>query len=140
MKIVTTEEMRHIETAADASGLSFDQMMENAGRAVAEAIDIWIGAEGANVLVLVGPGNNGGDGLVVARHLTDMGATVTLYIWKRDTEADKNWELAQERDIATIFMQDDPDLEKLRSLLGEAAIIVDALLGTGVTRPIGGDL
>ncbi len=140
MKIVTTEEMRHIETAADAGGLSFDQMMENAGRAVAEAIDIWVGAEGANVLVLVGPGNNGGDGLVAARHLTDMGAAVTLYIWKRDTEADKNWELAQERDIAAIFMQDDPDLEKLRSLLGEVGIILDALLGTGVTRPIGGDL
>jgi NAD(P)H-hydrate epimerase len=140
LKIVTTEEMRRIETAADAGGLSFDQMMENAGRAVAEAIDEWIGAEGARVLVLVGPGNNGGDGLVVARHLTDMGATVNLYVWKRKTEGDKNWGLALARDIPVVLMADDADLQVLHSLLAEADIVVDALLGTGVTRPIEGDL
>jgi len=140
LKIVTTEEMRRIETAADAGGLSFDQMMENAGRAVAEAIDGWIGAEEARVLVLVGPGNNGGDGLVVARHLTEMGATVDLYVWKRNTEGDKNWDLALSRDIPVNLMADDANLQTLRSLLDEADVVVDALLGTGVTRPIEGDL
>jgi len=140
LKIVTTEEMRRIETSADAGGLSFDQMMENAGRIVAEAIDEWIGAEETCVLVLVGPGNNGGDGLVVARHLTEMGATVNLYVWKRNTEGDKNWELALARDIPVDLMADDADLHTLRSLLTEADIVVDALLGTGVTRPIEGDL
>jgi hydroxyethylthiazole kinase-like uncharacterized protein yjeF len=140
LKIVTTEEMRRIETAADAGGLSFDQMMENAGRAVAEVINEWIGAEGARVLVLVGPGNNGGDGLVVARHLIDMEAIVNLYVWKRNTEVDKNWELAMARDIPVVFTADDADLQALRSLLTEADIVVDALLGTGVTRPIEGDL
>jgi NAD(P)H-hydrate epimerase len=140
MKIVTTEEMRRIETAADAGGLTYDQMMENAGRAVAQAIDLWIGAEGARVLVLVGPGNNGGDGLVAARYLTEMGAHVDLYLWKRQIEGDKNWELAQARDIAAHWLPEDPDLEKLRALLDEADLVVDALLGTGVTRPIEGDL
>ncbi len=140
MKIVTTEEMRRIETAADAGGLSFDQMMENAGRAVAEAINEWVGAEGARVLVLVGPGNNGGDGLVVARHLIDMEAIVNLYVWKRKAKGDKNWELAMARDIPVVFTADDADLQALRSLLTEADIVVDALLGTGVTRPIEGDL
>jgi hydroxyethylthiazole kinase-like uncharacterized protein yjeF len=140
LKIVTTEEMRRIETDADAGGLSFDQMMENAGRAVAEAIDEWIGAEGTCVLVLVGPGNNGGDGLVVARHLTGMGAAVRLYVWKRETEGDRNWDLALAQNISFTWMNDDADFEKLRALLAEADVIVDALLGTGVTRPIGGDL
>lgn len=140
MKIVTTEEMRRIETAADAGGLTYDQMMENAGRAVAEAIDLWVGAEGTHVLVLVGPGNNGGDGLVAARHLTEMGAAVDLYIWKRKIKGDKNWELAQDRDIPATWMTDDADLQKLRALLSEVDVIVDALLGTGVTRPIEGDL
>jgi hydroxyethylthiazole kinase-like uncharacterized protein yjeF len=140
LKIVTTEEMRRIETAADAGGLSFDQMMENAGRAVAEAIDAWVGAEGTHVLVLVGPGNNGGDGLVAARHLVEMGATVNLYVWERKTKEDKNWDLAQARDIPATLMADDGDLKELSALLTEADVVVDALLGTGVTRPIGGKL
>jgi NAD(P)H-hydrate epimerase len=140
LKIVTTDEMRRIETAADAGGLSFEQMMENAGRAVARAIEEWIGAQDMRVLVLVGPGNNGGDGLVVARHLVEMGATVGLYVWKRKTSGDKNWDLAQERDIPAVRMADDDDLQKLNGLLTEAHVVVDALLGTGVTRPIRGDL
>jgi NAD(P)H-hydrate epimerase len=140
LKIVTTDEMRRIETAADAGGLSFEQMMENAGRAVARAIEEWIGAQDMRVLVLVGPGNNGGDGLVVARHLVEMGATVGLYVWKRKTSGDKNWDLAQERDIPAVRMADDDGLQKLNGLLTEAHVVVDALLGTGVTRPIRGDL
>jgi hydroxyethylthiazole kinase-like uncharacterized protein yjeF len=140
MKIVTTEEMRHIETQADAGGLSFDQMMQNAGRSVADAMDVWVGVEDVRVVVLVGPGNNGGDGLVAARHLAQMGADVSLYVWKRDVEEDKNWELARERGVAAVFMEDDAKLEQLRDLLGEAGIVLDALLGTGVTRPIEGDL
>lgn len=140
LKIVTTEEMRRIETAADAGGLAFDQMMENAGRAVATAIHEWLGAEGTQVLVLVGSGNNGGDGLVMARHLSQMGATVNLYVWKRKTEGDKNWDMALARDIPATLMADDGDLQKLRALLTEADVVVDALLGTGVTRPIKGDL
>jgi hydroxyethylthiazole kinase-like uncharacterized protein yjeF len=140
LKIVTTGEMRRIETSADAGGLSFDQMMENAGCAVAGAIDKWIKAEGARVLVLVGPGNNGGDGLVVARHLVEMGALVNLYVWKRETEGDKNWDLVLARDIPVALMAEDPDLQTLCSLLAEADVVVDALLGTGVTRPIRGDL
>jgi hydroxyethylthiazole kinase-like uncharacterized protein yjeF len=140
VKIVTTEEMRHIETQADAGGLSFEQMMENAGRSVAEVMEVWVGVEDAGVVVLVGPGNNGGDGLVAARHLADMGADVSVYVWKRDVEGDKNWELARERDIPAVFMEDDAKLEQLRALLGEADVVLDALLGTGVTRPIKGDL
>ncbi len=140
MKIVTTEEMRRIEIAADAGGLTFDQMMENAGRAVAQAVDEWVGAGGTQVLVLVGPGNNGGDGLVAARHLAEMGATVTLYVWKRKTEGDKNWELAQDRDIPATLMADDAKLDKLGALLAQTDVVIDALLGTGVSRPIEGDL
>jgi hydroxyethylthiazole kinase-like uncharacterized protein yjeF len=140
LKIVTTDEMRRIEKAADAGGLTFDQMMENAGRAVAEAIDEWIGAEDATVLVLVGPGNNGGDGLVAARYLAEMGAAVTLYVGKRETKGDKNWEKAQARNIPALWLANDADLQELSARLTEADVIIDALLGTGVARPIEGDL
>jgi hydroxyethylthiazole kinase-like uncharacterized protein yjeF len=142
MKVVTTEEMRRIEKAADAKGLSFATMMENAGRAVAEAChkDQRMGPEERRILVLVGPGNNGGDGLVAARHLHDAGAQVKLYIVKRRLEDDENYALTQERDIATTKVEDDPSLESLRRLLREADVIVDALLGTGVSSPIKGPL
>ncbi len=140
LKIVTTEEMHRIEKAADAGGLTFDQMMENAGRAVAEAIDEWVGAEDAAVLVLVGPGNNGGDGLVAARYLAEMGAAVTLYVGKRETKGDKNWQKAHAHDIPALWLANDADLQELGARLAEADVIIDALLGTGVTRAIEGDL
>jgi len=142
MKVVTTDEMRRIEKAADAGGLSFATMMENAGRAVAEACqrEQRMGPGEGRILVLVGPGNNGGDGLVAARHLHDAGAQVKLYIGKRRLEGDDHYALTQERSIATTRAKDDPNLESLRRLLREADVIVDALLGTGVSKPIEGPL
>jgi NAD(P)H-hydrate epimerase len=140
IKVVTTEEMRQIETAADASGVTFAQMMENAGRAVAEAINDWIGAKDANILVLIGPGNNGGDGLVAARYLADMGAAVHLYVWKRETKGDKNWELVCAKNLPVTWLSDDQGLSILRQLTSRSDIIVDALLGTGNVRPIKGEL
>jgi len=142
MKVVTTEEMRRIEKAADAGGLSFATMMENAGRAVAEACqrDRRMGPGDRRILVLVGPGNNGGDGLVAARYLHDAGAQVQLYIAKRRLEDNDNYALTQERGIATIRTEDDPNLKSLKKLLREADVIVDALLGTGVSSPIEGPL
>ncbi len=137
MKVVTTEEMRRIEREADAGGLSYATMMENAGRAVAEACQR-MGVTDKRILVLVGPGNNGGDGLVAARHLHDAGAQVNIYIWKRKIEGDENFGLAQERDIPTVWAEEDTDLAALQRLLDETDFILDALLGTGLSRPIKG--
>jgi len=141
MKIVSVEEMRHIEKAADASGWSYATMMEHAGRAVATAIRERIGDfQERSALVLVGPGNNGGDGLVAARYLHDWGCPVAVYCWKRRVEGDENYRLVQERSIPTFHAADDPDLSELRRLVRDADVIVDAFLGTGVTRPITGQL
>ncbi|MEI2420339.1 NAD(P)H-hydrate epimerase, partial [Arthrospira platensis SPKY2] len=75
LKIVSTAEMAAIEKRSDEQGLSYAEMMENAGRAVAEVIaDEMPYVEGLSVLILAGPGNNGGDGLVCARYLHEMGA------------------------------------------------------------------
>jgi hydroxyethylthiazole kinase-like uncharacterized protein yjeF len=140
IKIVTTAEMRAIEAAADSGGVSYAQMMENAGRAVAQAIDEWMGAAGATILVLVGPGNNGGDGLVAARYLSEMGATVHVYVWKRNVQNDKNWELLRPLPIPCVFMKEDSALTTLRDQVRRCDVVVDALLGTGIERPIRGDL
>lgn len=140
MKIATTEQMREIEKKADAQGLTYATMMENAGTAVAREIAKHLGAESKRVLVLVGPGNNGGDGLVAARHLHDDGAEVQLYIWKRKRVGDENFRLTQERNIACLRSDDDANLAELGRSIADADIVVDALLGTGVSRPIGGRL
>ena len=139
MKLVTADQMRALEQRADKSGNIYAMMMERAGRAVADAlIERW-GARDQRVLVLVGPGNNGGDGLVCARYLHDAGARVSLYFWKRvENVADQNWKLCRDRSLATMRAEDDTNFAALKKLLAETDIIVDALLGTGVVRSIEG--
>ncbi|MBM3129157.1 MAG: NAD(P)H-hydrate dehydratase [Chloroflexi bacterium] len=139
MKLVTADQMRALEQRADASGNTYAQMMERAGQAVADAIIERWSARALRVLVLVGPGNNGGDGLVCARYLRDAGARVVLYIWKRaENPADENFQLCRERNIATTRAEDDADFVALKKSLADTDLIVDALLGTGVTRSIDG--
>ncbi|MFN8458606.1 MAG: NAD(P)H-hydrate dehydratase [Anaerolineae bacterium] len=140
MYIVTTSQMQATEKAANAAGLSYEQMMENAGHAVAEAIASQFDIAGVRVLVLVGPGNNGGDGLVTARYLAQMGAVVAVYVWKRQIEGDKNWALLGATGVEKILSSDQESQALLTHLLNESGVIVDALLGTGVTRPIEGSL
>ena len=123
MKILTVSQMAEAEKAADAAGHSYAEMMRQAGQAVADAAyqrfpDV---IEGGNVLVLVGPGNNGGDGLIAGRYLLGMGADVDIFLWKPRA-------------------CDLPICEDLAQGVREADIVVDALLGTGVSRPISGDI
>lgn len=143
MKLVNVEEMRRIEQAADASGHSYETMMTLAGRAVAQsALGLQLIAPEQRALVLVGPGNNGGDGLVAALALLDSGVEVSLYIWKRDIKGDRNYRALKQRrrGIAILWADNDPDFAKLRDELQHCDLIIDALLGTGATRPITGRL
>ncbi|MBN1582905.1 MAG: NAD(P)H-hydrate dehydratase [Anaerolineae bacterium] len=140
MKLVTVEEMKQLEKAADANGHSYANMMEQAGRAVSVEIAKRMIVKGKIVLILVGPGNNGGDGLVAARYLKEAGAQIVCYLWKPRTTDDPNLKLIQERSIPCLYSNDDKNYDTLRKALKSADIIVDALLGTGVTRPIQGKL
>ena len=144
MKIVTVAQMVGIEQAADAAGHSYDSMMELAGRSVAAAIrrhmEPWTST--GSVVVLVGPGNNGGDGLVAARYLRqwDDRRPVNVYCWKRTPGDDANYDAVQQLGLPVIHAADDPQFAQLAGLITGADLIVDALLGTGVSRPIGGTL
>jgi len=138
-KIVTVEQMRTIEKAADASGLTYDQMMENAGRTVAEAIlHRWPDLSGRQVLILIGSGNNGGDGLVVGHYLAEAGANVSVYLTHSRSEEDINLaRLAkQAAEITTVEL--DQHSRVLRKLVRRADLIVDAVLGTGFSLPLKG--
>ena len=141
IKIVTRDEMRQIEAGADAGGLSYSQMMEKAGRQVVEAMDEWMGVQGMEVLVLVGPGNNGGDGLAVARHLLERAATVRVYAWNRKpANGDENWRQVADLGIPLQRADEDTGYQLLRQWVAETDMIVDALLGTGARLPLSGEL
>lgn len=142
MRLVTTEHMRHLEQAAVDAGNTWAGLMEQAGRGVAdEALRLLETLDHRAVLVLVGPGNNGGDGLVAARHLHDAGVAVTLYIWKRaPTEEDINWQHCRERQIAEYVADQDETQTHLQELLAQSTLVIDALLGMGVSRPVQGEL
>lgn len=139
MKVVTAEQVREIDRKAAQSGLPTEVLMRNAGRAVAEkAIDCLGDVARREILVLVGPGNNGGDGLVAASHFHDAGARVTLYIWGRKTEGDANYDATQWRGIPVVRAEQDTGLSELVRLSSRADVIVDSLLGTGKAREIAG--
>ncbi|MFC1962853.1 NAD(P)H-hydrate dehydratase, partial [Chloroflexota bacterium] len=93
--------------------------------------------EGQRILVLVGPGNNGGDGLVAARYLHDWGAKVVLYGEARKPK-DKNLELVLERSLSFFSAAEDVEGSVLRREIASADIVVDALFGTGMSRPVEG--
>lgn len=138
MKLVTVDQMRRIEAASNAQGHSYAAMMERAGGAVARVIQTRLDIRGQRVLVLVGPGNNGGDGLVAARHLHDAGAQVGAYLLK--PREDEHTAALRERGVFMANLPDDRGLRILRLWLGNSDVLVDALLGTGVGRPITGEL
>jgi len=141
MKVVTVDEMQRIESESDAVGHSYSAMMEQAGRSVAQVIgDRW-DVRDRRVVVLVGPGNNGGDGLVAARYLNQAGAQVTCYLYRdRSPAEDENFRLILEGDVRAVLADEDEEWQRLRSLVGQADIMIDALLGTGTRLPLRGNL
>ena len=92
--VATVAEMRDLERAAIESGITEAQLMDDAGAAIAaEIVRASAPLPGQKVLVLVGPGNNGGDGLVIARHLAHVGASVDIVL-ARPRSDDRNLDLA----------------------------------------------
>ena len=138
MKIVTAEEMRQIEQECASIGLPTDVLMENAGKAVAEEIkNILRDMVKPRIVILIGPGNNGGDGLVAARHLHDWGADVNLFMLSQ-REHDTNLIKIQQRGVTCISAEQDEKLVKFDSLLLTADCVIDSLFGTGKIRPLEG--
>ncbi len=138
MKVVTVSQMREIERETDRAGTSYGQMMENAGRGVAQAIMDRIDTDGRSVIVLVGPGNNGGDGLVAGRYLAQAGARVAFYLFKQRTDDDANFARIRQMGLPVVLADDDKSCETLQTMIAKADVVVDALLGTGVDRPVTG--
>jgi NAD(P)H-hydrate epimerase len=133
--------MRAVEEAADVLGVPPSVLMDHAGRSVAEVVAELAKRRGAQaVLVLVGPGNNGGDGLVAARYLTEWGFRTTCYLWHRKPGSDRVRDLAAAAGVPLLLAEDDAGFGRLRAEVARAGVILDALLGTGLTRALSDDL
>ena len=139
MKIVTAVQMAAIEQASERAGVSTGVLMENAGLAVASvARDRMGGAAAKRVVVLVGPGNNGSDGLVAGRHLARWGAEITAYVAAGRPEADTKMQSALHYGVSVVRAVDDPGLAALGRLIDRSELVIDAVLGTGRSRPLAG--
>ncbi len=151
-ELLTAAQMRAVEQAAIESGeVTGLELMERAGRGVVEAIFAeWpeLRATSHHAVILCGPGNNGGDGFVVARLLHEQGWEVEVFLYgdpeKLPPDARVNWErwakigsvrAVEDRDANTdVYPQ--AEIETDFQAMSSADLLVDALFGTGLTRPL----
>ncbi|WP_227285279.1 NAD(P)H-hydrate dehydratase [Boseongicola sp. H5] len=145
-ELLTAAQMRGVETAAiDSGSVTGLELMERAGRGVVEAVFAeWPDLAQAphRAVVLCGPGNNGGDGFVVARLLKGFGWEVEVFLYgdpdHLPPDARANYERWRELGAVTMRGIDPPPLQDDSLVVPECSLIVDGLFGTGLTRPFRG--
>ncbi|MEY4092470.1 MAG: hypothetical protein RLZZ496_1652 [Pseudomonadota bacterium] len=129
-EILTVEEMARADQATIAAGTPGIVLMERAGRAVADCAQEMV-RPGASILVLCGPGNNGGDGFVAARCLAGRGYVVSLALLGAREALTGDAALAAEGWAG-------PVLPLANTALEGVSLVIDALFGAGLNRPIEG--
>jgi NAD(P)H-hydrate epimerase len=139
-------EVRELDRrAAEGFGVPGVVLMENAGRGCAELL-MRLNPNRKPAVILCGPGNNGGDGFVIARHLDNHGWPVAVHVFARSnraaTDADTNFDILFASGIPYTQYRPDYFDEPRRDLFVRQAIrsagwVVDALFGTGLSRPLG---
>src|ERR1700743_2195577 len=132
MKILTADEMRVADrVTTDRFGVSALELMEHAGRATAQFILHEL-PRCRRIVVLCGKGNNGGDGLVAARHLIEAGCAVSVLLLGNRAEVKGDAEAMLNRLPAPVIpINQEADFDHHRALLDAAELFVDAVLGTG---------
>ncbi len=141
MKYVSVAEMQAIEKEADANGLTYGMMMENAGLGLAEAVlDAYgyLAEEGA--LGLVGSGNNGGDTLVALEILAKEGWKTSAYILRPRKPGDPLIQRLEQAGGEIIQVEQDAGNQRLFALMETSGVLLDGILGTGFRLPLQGDL
>lgn len=128
--LLTAAQMRELERDRFSAGQSSLAAMEAAGRAVADAAMARVPL-GGRAVVLAGPGNNGGDGYVVARHLAEAGWDVQIGAWG-DSEALKG----DARTMRERWSGEPLSLDAALGGIGPETVVVDALFGIGFDRPV----
>jgi ADP-dependent NAD(P)H-hydrate dehydratase / NAD(P)H-hydrate epimerase len=132
MKLYTADEMSRADGAAQQLGIPGGVLMERAGAAMTEEILARFSLRGRRVLAVCGGGNNGGDGFVIARELRRAGVGVDVVATRDEYSGDPATNLAALRSLGVEVHGP----EHLDALLDDAALVVDALLGTGFSGEV----
>ena len=146
MKILTSEQMRNIDRRAiEEVGIPDLVLMENAGGQAAETVlERYPDVDPEGILVLCGKGNNGGDGLVLARHLIGRGLNPRIILLFKRAEyrgnSDHQLKILEKSGAKFTEIPTPGAWEEFRRELPEFEVIVDAVLGTGLVKPVEGFL
>ncbi len=144
MLLATAEQMRGLDSAAiDDYGIPGIVLMENAGRGAMDFILDELGdPAGSKVSIFVGPGNNGGDGLVIARHLMQYECDIHLFLLvdpdRLSGDALVNYNIAVKLKLPVHLVRDFDELAAAEKLLEDSWLVIDGIFGTGLTRPVSG--
>ena len=140
MKLVTVPEMLAIEKEADANGLSYAEMMENAGNGLADVVLSLFdkGDDELEAFGLVGPGNNGGDTLVALEHLAANGWRTRAYLIKR--KADDFAKRLETAGGEILYADKDEKYDALATFVETSDVLLDGVLGTGIKLPLKDDI
>ena len=144
MKLVTAEQMRGLDSAAiNTFKVPSLELMENAGRRTVEImLEEYGDPQGKKTAIFVGPGNNGGDGLVIARLLSARLAkpTVIMLVSPERLKGDSsvNYEKLREFPVTICSVDNGKSLQQCVANLADCWTVVDAMFGTGLTRELGG--
>jgi hydroxyethylthiazole kinase-like uncharacterized protein yjeF len=131
IELLTTKEMAEADRLAIAGGVTGIRLMESAGRAVADAVTRRCGRSAPAICVVAGPGNNGGDGFVCARLLAERGYAVRLLLLGDRSRL--------KGDAATVAERWRGPVEAATpEALADAQLIIDAVFGAGLDRPVEG--
>jgi len=141
MKLAEAEVMRKLDDSAiNEYGIPGVVLMENAGRGTVDAIIKHFGAlSGKVVSIIVGPGNNGGDGLVIARIILSRGGDPKVFLLgnpeKFKAAAKLNYEIVQKLPVE---IQHLTNADTIRREIKQGTAIIDAIFGTGLERAVAG--
>jgi ADP-dependent NAD(P)H-hydrate dehydratase / NAD(P)H-hydrate epimerase len=146
VKVLTAAQMREADRlTTERYGIPGIELMENAGTAISEFLrEKFPDITSRKILVLCGKGNNGGDGLVVARHLKDFGSSAVVFLFANpgsvEGDAAANLKRWQQGLGELYVVTSEAEWQSARVALAEADLVVDALLGTGLRGPVEGFL
>lgn len=143
--ILSVAQIRAAESEAGAHGISYAEMMQRAGRAIAARLAALLAESGApeadwRVTFLIGPGNNGGDGLVAGRLLAaGASALVRFYLLQPRPDDDPLMQAVRDAGLLTAVAGDDQRFRVLEQMVSTSLIVVDALFGIGARLPLSDD-
>lgn len=133
--------MHQLEAHSQALGVSPAILMKNAGHGIAKSVLKEIGdVKDLQITVLVGPGNNGGDGLIAAEYFHSWKARVTIYLCGKPTQVHNDVINAYQTPLIIKNISDSKNIADFIHTLKTSDLVIDSILGTGKSRPITGIL